>query len=162
MIDCKCCICWEIDSIFHDIFQKVDFLTTTLKMMTANQSAHCILYDCACIIIIVQGCGLKFSNTHGCVWASLCTYNYAPFFQRGQIVLHFSVDNLLACSPSDVRSIYFDPLAWKLPNLVQWMPLESRCFLLISRSHGQRSRSNRWSLHKWYYVCSLSVDPFAG
>ena len=59
------------------------FLTTTLKMMTANQSGHCILYDCACIIIIVQGCGLKFSNTHGCVWASLCTYNYAPLFSKG-------------------------------------------------------------------------------
>ena len=37
--------------------------------------------------------------------------------------------------------------ARKLPNLV-WMPLESRWPLLIFRSHGQRSRSNCWSLYK--------------
>ena len=47
--------------------------------------------------------------------------------------------------PSNVRSISFHPFACKLPNLVQWMPLESRCFLLIFRSHDQRPRSNCWS-----------------
>lgn len=26
-----------------------------------------------------------------------------------------------------VRSIYFDPLAWELPNLVKWLPFESKC-----------------------------------
>ena len=30
------------------------------------------------------------------------------------------------------------PFAWDLPNLVQWLLLESRCSLLTFRSHGQR------------------------
>ena len=30
------------------------------------------------------------------------------------------------CIPSAVRAISFDLFAWKLPNLVQWLPLESR------------------------------------
>ena len=43
--------------------------------------------------------------------------------------------------------------------LVQWMPLESRWALLTFRSHGQRSRSNYFSLKN---VCSISLDAFAG
>ena len=32
------------------------------------------------------------------------------------------------CRPSDVRSISFDLYAWKLPNLVWWMPLREKLF----------------------------------
>ena len=38
----------------------------------------------------------------------------------------------------------------RLPNLIHWMPLESRCSVLIFRSHGQRSQSNCCSLYKLY------------
>ena len=37
-----------------------------------------------------------------------------------------------------VRSISFDPFAWKSPNLVQWMPLKRGCSLLMFTSQGQR------------------------
>ena len=37
-----------------------------------------------------------------------------------------------------VRSISFDPFAWKSPNLVQWMPLKRGCSLLMFKSQGQR------------------------
>ena len=46
-----------------------------------------------------------------------------------------------------VWSISLTLSARNLPNLV-WMPLESRWPLLIFRSHGQRWRSNCWSLYK--------------
>ena len=56
---------------------------------------------------------------------------------------------LCTCRPfyrlSDIHSISFDPFAWKLPNLVQWLPLRNICTLLIFSSYGQRSRSNCWS-----------------
>ena len=37
-----------------------------------------------------------------------------------------------------------DPFAGKLPNLVQWILLESRWFLWMFRSRAPRSRSNCW------------------
>ena len=37
-----------------------------------------------------------------------------------------------------VNSKSFDPFAWKLPNLAQWFPLESRCVPLIFR--GQKDK----------------------
>ena len=43
---------------------------------------------------------------------------------------------------------------------VLWMPLKSRCSLLIFRSHGQRSRPNCWSFKN--VVCSISLGLFAG
>ena len=80
------------------------------------------------------------------------------------------------CKPSDVCSLSFDPFAWKLPgvfvmlsaqyldpfawkwpNLVQLMSLGSRWLLLILRSHGQRSRSNCWSLTKCFLSWSLCL-----
>ena len=51
-----------------------------------------------------------------------------------------------------VRSIFLDPFAGKLLNLVQWMYLVSRWPILMFRSHGQRS--NRWSLYKY---CPLNI-----
>ena len=53
--------------------------------------------------------------------------------KRGHIVLHLSVSRSV-WRPSDVCSIALHPFAWKLTNLVQWMPLETRCSLLIFRS----------------------------
>ena len=53
-----------------------------------------------------------------------------------------------------VCSIPFGFFALKLLNLVQWMSLESRCFSLIFRSHGQRSSSHCWSLYK---CCLLNI-----
>ena len=41
----------------------------------------------------------------------------------------------LVCRPPVDCSISFD----HLPYLIQWLPIESRCFLLIFRSLGQRS-----------------------
>ena len=49
------------------------------------------------------------------------------------------------CRPSVVRSISFDPFTWSTPNMVQGLPLMSRWYLLIFRSHVQRSRSNHSS-----------------
>ena len=46
------------------------------------------------------------------------------------------------------RSIFLDTFARRLPNLLQWMTSESKCSLLIFKLHGQKSRSNRWSLWK--------------
>ena len=73
----------------------------------------------------------------------------------------------LVCRPSDVCSISFDPFAWKLPKLVQWMFIESRCSLLIFRPQGQRSRIKLLVFDKtaglWKNVgCSISPEPYAG
>ena len=40
---------------------------------------------------------------------------------------------------NDVHSIYIDPFALKSPNMVQYMPRESRWSILIFRSRGQRN-----------------------
>ena len=53
-----------------------------------------------------------------------------------------------------VGSISLDSFVGKLPNLVQWMLLECTWPLLMLKLQGQRSRSKRWSLHKW---CLLSI-----
>ena len=66
-----------------------------------------------------------------------------------------SVSLLIVCRPSDVRSIFFYHSAGKLPNLVQWMPLESRCSLFIFWSSFQRWRSNCWSSSYMYVVYSI-------
>ena len=47
-----------------------------------------------------------------------------------------------------LEKISLDTFAERLPNLLQWMTSESKCSLLIFKLHGQRSRSNRWSLWK--------------
>ena len=39
---------------------------------------------------------------------------------------------------------------------VLWMPLKSRCSLLIFRSHGQSSRSNCWYSYKWCLLVIFS------
>ena len=44
-----------------------------------------------------------------------------------------------------VRLISFDPFTWSIPNLVQGLPSMSRWFLLIFRSHVQRSKLNHSS-----------------
>ena len=72
-----------------------------------------------------------------------------------------------ACrSESNVHSISFDTFAWKLPNVVQWIPLGKRWPLLIFRSNGQRSRSKllifvltgTWG---WSGACRfLEMEPF--
>ena len=36
-----------------------------------------------------------------------------------------------------IVQISFEPFAWKLLNLIEYMPLDIRCFLLIYKSHGQ-------------------------
>ena len=52
---------------------------------------------------------------------------------------------LSVCKPSVVRSIFFDPFTWSIPNLVQGLPSMNRWSLIIFRSHVQRSRSNHSS-----------------
>ena len=77
----------------------------------------------------------------------------APFENRGVLFCNCRmVDRsvgryvcLSVCRPSVVRSIYFDPFTWSIPNLVQGLPLICRWPLLIFRSHTQRSRSNHSS-----------------
>ena len=73
-----------------------------------------------------------------------------------------------------VRPVSFN---WGLPGLLQWMSLERRISLLIFRSHGQRSRSNCWSVYEmlsarslltpllescwtWFSRCLWQVDPY--
>ena len=75
------------------------------------------------------------------------TLFYAPIKKRGHFVLHLSVS----------RSVSLDPFARKLPNLVLLMPLKSRWPLSMFKSHGQRSRSNCWSLKK---CCLLNISWF--
>ena len=80
-------------------------------------------------------------------------------------VLNLSVGRSV-CRPNDVSSISFDPFAWMLPNIVQWIYLENTWTLLILRSHGQRSKSNCWFLYKWcpLNICLLfrwKVDKFS-
>ena len=65
-----------------------------------------------------------------------------------------------------VRSIYFDPFIWSIPNLVQGLPSISRWSLLIFWSHSQRSRSNHSfepsvlsTLYIWI-PCLLASDRF--
>ena len=80
-----------------------------------------------------------------------------PPLKKGDILLCTcrSVSLLIICKPSNVCSIFFYHSARKLPNLVQWMPLDSRCSLLIFWLHFQRWRSNCWSL--CYYEIALWV-----
>ena len=58
------------------------------------------------------------------------------------------------CRPIDVGSISFNPCARKLPNLVQWMPLESIWPLLMFRHmvKGQGQNAGLW----------MSLDHFGG
>ena len=79
-------------------------------------------------------------------------YFYAPVWKKGAYCF-IPVDRLV-CRPSDVRSISFDPFAWKLPNLVQWMPIERRWSLLMLRS-------NWWSLYKsaWWFPNLVQLMP---
>ena len=88
-------------------------------------------------------------------WNNIQVSDYlfmSTFEKRGHIIACRCQSVGLSISmysrPSDVHSICFDPLARKMPNLVLWMPLESRWALLIFRSDDQRSRSNCWSLKK--------------
>ena len=61
------------------------------------------------------------------------------------------------CRPSNVRSIFW----FKVANL-EWMLLESRCFLLIFRSHGQKSRSTAGLCTNDVHSIFLDfLDPFA-
>ena len=55
---------------------------------------------------------------------------------------------------ANVCSMPFDPFAWKLSNLVPWMPIASKWLLMMFRSHDLRRMSNCWSLYKY---CPLGV-----
>ena len=62
------------------------------------------------------------------------------------------------CRPSLVRSIFFDPFTWSIPNLVQGLPSMSRWSLLIFRSC-----SKVMVKPLFYALCvvqSISFDPF--
>ena len=58
------------------------------------------------------------------------------------------------CSPLNISW----PFLWKVANLVQRIPLDSKRPLLISKSHGQRSNCWSWKIA----ACSISLDTFAG
>ena len=73
-------------------------------------------------------------------------YIYAPLWKKGAYC--FAPVCWSVWRASDVRLIYLDLFAGKLQNVEQWMTLESKCSLMIFRSHGQRSRSNCCSLYK--------------
>ena len=62
-----------------------------------------------------------------------------------------------------VCSISFDPFTWSIPILVQGLPSISRWFLLIFRSHVQRSRSNHSSqptVLSAQYLLTPSLDEY--
>ena len=52
------------------------------------------------------------------------------------------------------------PFAWKLLNLVQWMPIGSRWLLFFCRSHGQSKGQTAGFQNN--VVRSTFLDPFAG
>ena len=82
---------------------------------------------------------------------------FAPFLCTPLIkgAYCFAPVGLLVCRPSNVHSISYDLFAWKLPNLVQWMPLKSRSSLLLFLSHCQKSRSKLV-----VFMLSVVMDPF--
>ena len=87
-------------------------------------------------------------------WYSECLYGVDdPFWFSGPMVKRQGQTAGL-CS-NVVCSISLDPFAGKLPNLKQWMSLESRWSLLISWSHYQRSSLNCWSLFR---CCLLNIS----
>ena len=120
-------------------------------------------------------------------------YFYQPLslWKWGHGVLHLPVC-LSVCRSVDLytKRCFINSFAWKLPNLEQPVPLESRCFglfsnvvrsiflkpfneklvqwiplsnrwpLLIFKLHGQRSRTNCWSLKNVF--CSIYINFFYG
>ena len=91
----------------------------------------------------------KYETFQNLIYRVPITMNRKPIFISPP-VLHLSVD---------IHSISSNPFAWKLPNLVQWLPLRNICTLLIFSSYGQRSRSNCWSCTNT--VHSIPVVSFA-
>ena len=96
---------------------------------------------------------LMYSIMIAIMFAHLC-----PFLKKmGHIDLsvNWSVCRRV-CRPGDVRWKSFRPFAWKLPNLLQSIYLESRWPLyFFLRSHGLRCRLNCWSLYKWCLLIIL-------
>ena len=55
--------------------------------------------------------------------------------------------------PSDIRSISFDPFAWKMPNWVQWVPKKVDDSYWFT-GHMPKIKVNCWSLKK---CCPLNI-----
>ena len=74
------------------------------------------------IVLYTKYCPLNIFLCLSCqTWYSCCPWKDVPLFSH---VAKDQGQNAGLCT-NDVRSLYFDPVAWELPNLVQWLLLKN-------------------------------------
>ena len=115
----------KLPNLVQWILLEIRWLLSMFKSHSQRSRSNCWYKCCLLNIFLLLSLKVQVSSS----------YFYAPLWKKVAYCFALVGQSVCrsVCKPSDVRSIFFYHSARKLPNLVQRMPLESRCLVTFSK-----------------------------